>query len=194
MELSPKLYNWLVRPGWFSQLFINDVIKNEFDFNCKTVLDFGCGTGTSSSMFEPGSYYGVDCDLRRILYAQYQNPGYNFSVLRGHTMPVYENSFDYILVIAVLHHIPKHELPLYLKDFKRVLKPQGTILVIEPYLSEGCYFSNLFMKFVDRGKYIEGEEEYLELFRNCNYKVEVHKRYKQLCFYNKLFFSATPAK
>jgi len=105
MELSPRLYNWLVRPSWFMDLFINNKLENEFDFNNKKILDFGCGIGSSSSIFDPDNYLGVDCDSRRIHYARNIHSKHNFDVLDGYSIPVPENSFDYILVISVLHHI-----------------------------------------------------------------------------------------
>ena len=192
MELSPRLYNWFVRPSWFSSLFINNTLKSEFDFNNKKVLDFGCGIGSSSPIFDPDNYLGIDCDPRRIHYAKNLYSDHNFAVINSHNIPLSRNSIDYILVISVLHHIPREDLLLYLVEFKRVLKPDGKILINEPCFFANYTFSNLCMKLFDRGKYIQSEDEYLELFRNYNYKVKIYDRYNQLYFYNKLFLSATP--
>lgn len=190
MELSPRLYNWFVRPEWFSRLYIHNILKDRFDFENKTVLDFGCGTGTSCSMFASHHYIGVDCDPKRIRYAQNHYPDYTFRLLNGHNLSLPENIIDYILVISVLHHIPTEEIALYLKEFQRILKPCGKILVIEPCFFEKSHISNLFMRFFDRGKYIQSETEYLRQFKSYHYTVEVFSRKKQLCFYNKLFFLA----
>jgi ubiquinone/menaquinone biosynthesis C-methylase UbiE len=192
MELSPKLYNWFVRPKWFSHLLINGVITKQFDFTNKQVLDFGCGIGSCCSIFSPDYYMGVDCDAKRIYYASHNNPQHSFKVMNGHNLPALRNSFDYILIISVLHHIAQKELTGYLKEFHRILKPNGKIIVYEPCFFENNNFNNLFMKVFDRGKYIQIEDKYLEMFTNCNYDTEIHERYHQLLFYNKLFFSASP--
>jgi ubiquinone/menaquinone biosynthesis C-methylase UbiE len=192
MELPPRLYNWFVRPDWFSRIYINSALTGKFDFKNKTVLDFGCGIGTSCSIFACHNYIGVDCDPRRIQYAERRYPGYTFQVLREYTIPLPENTLDYVLIIAVLHHIPGGEIPFYLNEFRRVLRPNGKVLVIEPCFFEKPCISNEYMRILDRGKYIQSEAEYLNYFRNCSYTVEVHDRKRQLCFSNKLFFTATP--
>ncbi len=70
MELSPKLYHYFVRPQWFSNIFYDKMFHDLIDFRGKTVLDFGCGVGSSSFLFEPSAYHGVDCDGNRIEYAK----------------------------------------------------------------------------------------------------------------------------
>lgn len=192
MELSPKLYKWLVRPKWFSNYYINDIIRDEFDFNNRTVLDFGCGIGSCCSLFSPDSYLGVDRNPKRIDYARKHFPCHEFLVSSGHSIPLAESSVDYILVMAVIHHMPKEEVPLYLNEFKRLLKPDGRVIVIEPCFFKDWSLRNLLMGFFDRGKHISSEDGYLELFRASKYRVEIHNRYKQLLLYNKVFFSASP--
>lgn len=191
MELSPRLYNWFVRPQWFSRLYIHNILKDKFDFKNKTVLDFGCGVGTNCSLFASCNYIGIDCNPKRVQYAKYHYPDYTFKVTKGHTIPLQENSIDYVLIISVLHHIPTGEIGLYLEEFKRVLKPYGRVLVIEPCFFDKCHISNHFMKLFDRGKYIQSETGYLKQFQNCHYATQVYGRKRQLCFYNKLFLSAT---
>lgn len=193
MELSPRLYSWFVRPSWFINLFIINKLKNEFDFKNKKILDFGCGIGSSSYIFGPDNYLGIDCDPKRINYAKILYEDYIFATMHDLNIPVPESSVDYILVFSVLHHIPYEDLPLYLMEFKRVLKPGGKVIVNEPCFISNCNFSNLFMKLLDRGKFIQDEDGYVKLFSRNNYAVKIHQRYNELYCYNKLFFSATPA-
>jgi len=81
------------------------------------------------------NYLGIDTNPQRVDYARRLYPEYTFKVLRGNKLPVSSDSFDNILVIAVLHHMPSAELSNYLPEFRRVLKPGGAVLVIEP-----CFF------------------------------------------------------
>lgn len=116
------------------------------------MLDFGCGTGSSSSIFNPDNYLVIDCDSRRVYYARNLYSDYYFTVVHDHNIPIPKSSIDFILVISVLHHILTKELPLYLKEFHRALKLNGKILAIEPCFFENCGRSNLYMKLFYRGK------------------------------------------
>lgn len=192
MELSPILYHCFVRPRWLTKLYIDNIIKSNFDFYNKTVLDFGCGIGSSSSMFTPTNYLGIDPDPKRVDYARHLYPEHRFDVLQEKRLPVVNKSVDYILIIAVLHHIPSEELSDYLQKFHRVLKSYGKILVIEPCFFKNSHFNNHFMAFFDNGKYIRNMDGYFQLFYDNNYQINTVKRYKKLSFYNELFFSAVP--
>lgn len=192
MGLSPIQYRWLVRPKWFTKLYIHNSITCNFNFNNKKVLDFGCGTGSICYMFTPENYLGIDCDHKRIAYANRLYPGYSFSALQGDYLPVLDNSIDYMLIISVLHHISSDELSNYLQEFHRVLKYRGEILIIEPCFFKNSQFNNYFMSLFDKGSYIRCENEYLDIFNKNYYKTTVLKRSSQLFFYNKLFFTATP--
>lgn len=191
MELSPKLYQFLVRPRWLAKIYIDNIISSSFDLQNKTVLDFGSGTGCCCTMCSPNNYLGVDIDRQRVNYARRLHPDYSFAVLQKNRLPVPENSVDYILIVAVLHHIPSANLPVYLQDYHRVLKPHGKILVMEPCFDLRYPFRNQFMAIFDKGKYIRHEPEYLALFERELFRTKVIKRYQKL-LYNELFFLATP--
>lgn len=192
MELSPRMYRLFVRPKWVTKLYIRDTLNNMFDFNEKIIMDFGCGTGSCSQMFAPENYIGADCDYRRVLYARHLYPEYSFRALEDGNLPVPDSSIDYIVIISVLHHIPTQELKQYLEEFRRVLKNGGSIIAMEPCYRYNSHLCNYFMSVFDKGKYIRNEKGYLDIFNNCKYETEVLKRYNQLLFYNKLFFTAYP--
>lgn len=193
MELPPKLYHYFVRPKWFSNIFYNSMFKDWVDFSGKNVLDFGCGIGSSSCLFEPTTYLGVDCDSTRIKYAKKLYPNYNFITIKDGQFSIPRNSMDCIIILSVLHHIPTRSLANYLKEFQRVLKSDGSLIIAEPCFCEKASLPNWYMANFDRGKYIRYEDEYLDIFKNANYKTKVIKRYNQLLFYNKIIFSALPA-
>jgi Methylase involved in ubiquinone/menaquinone biosynthesis len=190
MELSPLLYHYLVRPKWFSNKFYKSMFSEYFDFKNKVVVDFGCGIGSGSYMFEPPNYIGVDCDSKRIKYAKKLYPEYKFVTTKDSRLPLRGNSVDYIIISSVLHHIPVEKISLHLIEFKRVLKPDGSLIIIEPCLFENARIPNWFMSSFDKGKYIRCEDEYLRLFGEANYKTRVIRRYNQLLFYNKIMISA----
>lgn len=194
MELTPRLYHYFVRPKWFSYKFYNTLFQNAFNFKRKNILDFGCGIGSASRLFEPKYYVGVDLDRRRIEYAKKIYPGYNFLEMQDAQLPIQENSIDFILIMSVLHHIPSEMLPDYLNSFRRILKPKGSIIVAEPCFYKNAYLSNWYMTNFDRGKYIRTEEKYLGLFENANYEIKYLRKCKHNIFYNKVVFSASPSE
>ncbi|KUO68984.1 MAG: hypothetical protein APF77_19615 [Clostridia bacterium BRH_c25] len=192
MELSPVLYHRLIRPAWFLNRYIYNTLKDDFSFKNMKVIDFGCGVGSSASLFPPSSYLGLDCDNKRVEYARKINPEYNFGLLMGNKLPVPDASVDYILIISVLHHIASKDIRNYLNEFRRVLSGKGKILVIEPCLYKGTHLSNFYMSWFDKGKYIRTEDEYIELFAQLNYEAQIMRRFGQLFLYRKLFFVAVP--
>lgn len=163
------------------------------EFKGKTVLDFGCGVGSSSFLFDPSTYHGVDCDGSRIEYAKKLYPKHNFMTIKEDgRIPLSSNFVDYVMILSVLHHIPTEAFSNCLKELQRVLKPDGSFIIVEPCYYEKSTLQNWWMLNFDKGKYIRSEEEYLDMFRKSKYKTKVIKRYNQLLFYNKIMFSASP--
>jgi ubiquinone/menaquinone biosynthesis C-methylase UbiE len=191
-QFSPRLYHWFVRPRWFTKKYIHDHITSHFTMERRFVLDFGCGTGANCSMVSPDYYVGVDADVRRTQFASKLNPGYKFHPLQSNELPLDNNTIDYVWIIAVLHHIPSDLITSYLKEFHRILKRNGRIIVIEPFLSDKTPLCNQFMKWFDRGRYIREENSYLKFFTDNQFSCDVHKKFQKCFLYNELFFSAKP--
>nr|WP_263326392.1 class I SAM-dependent methyltransferase [Neobacillus sp. Marseille-Q6967] len=191
MQLSPTLYHSLVRPKWLTKMYIQNNIQQHFNLADKKVLDFGAGTGANCRICSPEHYIGIDIDSGRIKYAKRLYKQYRFESFNGKELPVDNASIDFILIIAVLHHIPPELIEQYVKEFKRILKPGGRIVIIEPCLFEKSPICNWFMKTNDKGDYILKEEEYLNFFQKEKFQCKVLKRFKKCFFYNELYFSAS---
>lgn len=192
MYLSPRLYHRFVRPQWSTQKYIHDHIRSMVSLKNRNVLDFGCGTGANCSICYAGNYYGVDPDAQRIEFAKELHPDYDFMVFDEKHIPLADQAIDLILIIAVLHHIPDDKITSYLHEFRRVLKPDGQMMIIEPYLCPRRKLGNWFMQKYDNGEYIRSEDGYLKLFDHGEYQYEVIKRFRKFYFYNELVFTATP--
>lgn len=192
MELMPAVYRFIIRPSWFTKHYIKSLIFNEFDFNNRFVLEFGSGVGTNSKMFRPHQYLGVDCDAKRVEYASHLFREYSFATICEPKIPLHDKTVDYVLIISVLHHIPTDLIPEYLDEFRRLLKDNGTIIIMEPCFHERSDFCNTLMGFFDKGKYIQYEDAYLSLFETNAYRTNMINRFSQLCLYKKILFSATP--
>lgn len=190
MQLSPRIYHSFIRPKWITKIYIQNNVQQHFDFKNKKVLDFGAGTGANCTLCSPAYYLGIDPDSSRIDFAKRMYNQYCFKAFTGNELPAEDNSFDFILIVAVLHHIPPETIPFYIKEFKRILKNQGRIVVIEPCFFTKSPISNWFMKNNDKGDYIRSEKGYLNYFTTENFRCNVIKKFKKCFFYNELYFTA----
>lgn len=101
----------------------------------RTVLDFGCGSGCFSYLLAHNGYEvtATDLDFSPIsLVKQKIDFPKNIDFIEGdiidHDLP--DASFDLIFALDVLEHI--ENLPDYIKLFKRLLTPNGMIIVSGP--------------------------------------------------------------
>lgn len=96
------------------------------------ILDLGCGNGRYHQFFKDKKieYTGIDYSEKLIEIAKNKYPEAEFQVADAFNLPFPDNFFDRIFSIAVLHHIPSLELrQQFLKEAKRVLKPEGKFIL-----------------------------------------------------------------
>ena len=115
MRASPAIYNLIVHPKFFTKWFGERNLKPFFDLANKKTLEFGCGTGINSFIFDPKLYLGVDIDEQRIDYARKLCPNHCFKVVGTELAGIDEGSYDVILVAGVLHHLTDQQIQVYLK-------------------------------------------------------------------------------
>lgn len=106
------------------------VLKKEFgDFRAK-ILDIGCGIGNFSSCFPHATYTGVDIDPDLVDYAKRHYRGI-FLARPGEETGLETNSFEGAFTIGLFHHVDKKTVEAICREMQRVVKPGGTIVVIE---------------------------------------------------------------
>lgn len=95
------------------------------------VLDLGCGNGRFSTLVGRESYLGADISEEAIKIAKERNPDKNFIILKNHlNFPFENNYFDKTFCLSVLHHIPSLNFrQQFIKEAKRILKPQGLLVL-----------------------------------------------------------------
>jgi ubiquinone/menaquinone biosynthesis C-methylase UbiE len=99
----------------------------------KDILDYGCYDGWMVPRYQkmrPSSITGLDISETAISKAQ-ANYGDRAKFYAGdaHAMPFTDESFDLVVGRAILHHL---ELDLALKEIRRVLRPAGKAIFVEP--------------------------------------------------------------
>ncbi|TFG31393.1 class I SAM-dependent methyltransferase [Candidatus Thorarchaeota archaeon] len=105
------------------------------------VLDAGCGVGRPVSQYlvkKEFSVTGVDISKKMVDLAKENVPEATFYQKNILTLDFPENSFDGIICVYTLWHIPRINHALIIQNFHRMLKDNG-ILVINTgiYESEG---------------------------------------------------------
>jgi len=100
------------------------------------ILEIGCGNCRNLLLFAKAGFdcYGVDFSQEMLNYAKKYIKKHNFKVklrkARAEKLPFANESFDYILYIAVLHHIQsKEDRKKSLQEIKRVLKHEGQMYI-----------------------------------------------------------------
>jgi ubiquinone/menaquinone biosynthesis C-methylase UbiE len=97
-----------------------------------TALDLGCGEGRSMAplLGIVDTFYGIDTSPEYMRPLIQQNlPNVRLACADAKHMPFADNSFDLIVSLSVVEHIPWKELSIVLTEAKRVLKPDGIFLV-----------------------------------------------------------------
>lgn len=147
------------------------------------ILDIGCGTGAFSLLFKPENYTGIEISPKKVAYCQQKFPNYTFLQMSGTQLNFPDNCFDVILVLGVFHHIHDTHATKMLEEIKRVLKPRGTALVIEPTLSSTSSRLNRYMQFIDKGEFIRYDEQYQNLFTK-EFKINTNYQFITELLYN----------
>ncbi len=102
-----------------------------------SLLDVGCGTGTTDRFLAPRvrSLHGVDISEEMLAKAQRNVPAAQFSWYDGEKLPFADETFDVVLAICVLHHVPMSKRFKVVNEMVRVTRPEGIVAVFEhnPY-------------------------------------------------------------
>ncbi len=171
---NPSVFNILRRIVEFNHSSLKKAIVKEFSLDLKNgsysadekILDIPCGTGEFCTMFPPISYYGLDISEKYINYAQ-KKYKYKF-LLRDAKESGFDSSyFDKILMLGFLHHLGNETVNYILKEAKRILKPDGMLLLIEdaPISTPWNIVGKFLMRF-DIGSNIRPAVEYKTIVEN----------------------------
>lgn len=119
-----------------------------------SMLDVGCGTGLSAAVArdivgEHGHVFGVEPSRGMLFEAMHQKRLH--AGIRGvaEFLPLADNTFDFVCMSFALRHVA--ELNKTFQEFTRVLKPGGTMLIMEMTPPEPTIFYQLikfYLKYV----------------------------------------------
>lgn len=101
------------------------------DLNSRFILDVGCGTGIMSQFLEQfGKTVSIDYSLSALRFCQ-QRKLKRVCQGNGLQLPFQDNSFDLVTAFDILYHQWIVDDRVALKEFHRILKPQGRLLITD---------------------------------------------------------------
>ena len=128
--------------GRFENIFYKAILNawedfyNFLDLNAKNseILDYGCGVGPVIEKvikFNPKKVTGIDISNVSISKARekFTNSKIELIVDNCENTSFSDNKFDIVYGLGILHHL---KIPKCINEILRILKPNGTLLFIEP--------------------------------------------------------------
>ena len=107
----------------------------------KKILDMGCGHGQLAATLSRfgAKMSGIDTQDAAVAAAKERVPDGDFRVASSAALPFVDKSFDAVIFLNSLHHVPVAEMVTAMEEASRVLGSKGHLVVIEP-LPEGSFF------------------------------------------------------
>jgi len=139
---SPRLYDltvWLAFLGKENS-FREKVLNLGRVTRGESVLDVGCGTGTLAiaakrRVATAGSVHGVDASIEMLATAKKKATKAGVEVFFksgvAEALPFPDGQFNVVLSTVMLHHLPQKARLQCAKEIRRVLKPDGRVLVVD---------------------------------------------------------------
>ena len=139
---SPVLYDFTV---WLAFLgkehsFREKVLELGRISSCESVLDVGCGTGTLAIAAKrrvgaPGTVHGLDASAEMLASAEKKARKASVEVVFkngvAEALPFPDAQFNVVLSTVMLHHLPQKARLECANEIRRVLKPDGRVLVVD---------------------------------------------------------------
>jgi len=138
-----------VRDDWWDDAFTSFLVERLRPRAGNRILDVGCGTGSvelrlSRLRVPQITLFGIDRVVERAIVAERTTDGHNlrasFSAADACLLPFPDKTFDSTFCVAVLQHVA--DVAEALREFKRVTRPGGRILAVEPDNAARYWYSS----------------------------------------------------
>lgn len=149
----------------------------------KVILEIGCGNGVGTKLikkhFAPKKIHAIDLDAKMITLAKQknQNSSNTFQVADATLLPFKDNSFDAIVDFGVIHHIPNWKDAL--KEMKRVLKPNGELIIEDLSIDTFSTIIGRFLKLILKHPYDDmyTQKEFVDALKDIGFTIPQIKYY-----------------
>ena len=160
---NPRVWHFLRKLPEFDYRRTKERIRRILGDGGGAVLDLGCGTGEYTSLFSANRYVGLDLSLPFVRYASTRLRGFAFLVGDAEQLPFSDDRFHRVLVNGVIHHMGDGSADRLLGEVGRVVRPSGTVLIIEDVPSSAANLPGRLMHAVDQGDHIRTARAYAAL-------------------------------
>jgi SAM-dependent methyltransferase len=97
-----------------------------------TVLDAGCGDGARTLANLPAGSIGLDVSRRGLALARERVPNARLVQADMTAIPLADGSIDAVTAYHAVFHVPRESHPEVYREFARVLRPDGRLLMTLP--------------------------------------------------------------
>jgi len=124
---------------WNHNSHYHSYLLEQIPKNCKDALEIGCGPGSFSRLLAQKADWVLALDLspEMIKLAKQrsaQSPNIDYQIADVMAWDIPEDSFDCIVSIATLHHLP---FEIVVQMMKSGLKSNGILLILDLYKFQG---------------------------------------------------------
>jgi ubiquinone/menaquinone biosynthesis C-methylase UbiE len=127
-RFTPECMREMAYEHWHRYVFAGALVRG------KIVLDAACGEGYGSHLLSAGARHvtGIDIDSAAIDHARtrYGSDRLSFSCTSCLNLPLDDSSMDVVVSFETLEHLAEHDELMV--EFRRVLKPDGFLLISSP--------------------------------------------------------------
>lgn len=124
--------------AWFKEYVENNYLQyfSDKEINSNRILDIGCNRGYLLKVFSDFGYkhlYGIDLSSEDVIEAQKINPNAHLECVDAFEfLAANRDSFDVIIIKAVLEHVSKEKTQELLLAIQKSLKANGVVIVDVP--------------------------------------------------------------
>lgn len=99
----------------------------------RRILEVGCGGGANlaNGQWGPATLVGIDLSFAALAAGKRAGVPAAWVCSDAVALPFQSSSFDLVFCRDLLHHLPREGWEVFLRDAKRVLKPDGRFVVVE---------------------------------------------------------------
>jgi SAM-dependent methyltransferase len=131
-QIGKVSYNLADKPkNEYPFLLVSHVVRDLLRISPKGVaVDLGCGRGDHVRAFVRLGFDAIGID--RELPPENDLPKHFVCDIAHDRLPLDDNSVDIVFSKSVIEHLYYFELPHYIKEIKRILKPGGAVVIVTP--------------------------------------------------------------
>lgn len=133
MTLERQEYNE-ASPWWGEHLHRYYEANNLISKPKSIILDIACGSGFGSHYLSENGHNVIGCDIDvntiNECNARFENTNLNYIQADGAKLQFDNNNFDYVISFETIEHTSDYNKML--EEFKRVLKPEGKVIISTP--------------------------------------------------------------